>query len=592
MIALGSAAPVTRPLDRLSQRLRHVKSIPQYANSSKVSLASSKCQSPQGSVLGEIPVDIWELVFTHLCPPELLKLALLNSVFHHLVTKSLPWRFFQSLFPTSRPIWALTWAEAYRNYISRTIPPRGTEPGICSMYWLPQDKPFEELFVGTGRKVIEFIGPCVRHRNNTYLTQTDPLALTCTSWKISSVHAYSMGEITQVKKVMVELPPRGHHLRPAGLDVVGTFLFWVDFLELPLEHRIGPEGIEFDDDIGQNVLWPDRVFNEEEEELCLLHKLFISWGESQFNYSGQMVSALDTVASPRKQVLWLYDYDSRTEYSIPFDKIIGNEGPWLGKWVSPWILPWGFDDDGNLLFKILDTRTVNNVERLRCVQVSFSLEKMAVTFAVEILEDIQLLSPWNFQLFSDQCWGYPARDSRGNIWCVLRDLRDGNVVRRLGPLNLPGTQPTDYACHISTFHVIFQDKSSRALDKTPLRIFPINPLPHHIRNEFRIPPPLANGTQLLYDLQCPNYGDQPGFWSFAGEDVAERYLFFQGTTTDVNDAGIREDWRKWVIWDNKRRAWTVTYGFRDWGSDGFYCLYTEVRGGIEVVALDWIRLEL
>src|SRR5579859_2239935 len=297
MIALGSTAPVTRPLDRLSQRLRDAKSIPQFRNGSKISLASVKShQSPPSSVLGGIPVDIWELIFTHLCPPELLNLALLNSTFHQLVTTSLPWRVLQSLFPTSRPIWALTWAEAYRNYISRTIPLNGKEPHTFSISCLPQDKSFEELFVGTHRRVIEFIGPCVRHRNDTYLTQTDPLAQICTSWKISSVHAYSMGQVRQVKKVVVGLPPRGHHLRPAGLDVVGTFLFWVDYEDHPLPHFMGPGCINFAEEIGDNVLWPDGVFNEEENELCLIHKLFITWGESQFNYSGQMVSALQTTS--------------------------------------------------------------------------------------------------------------------------------------------------------------------------------------------------------------------------------------------------------------------------------------------------------
>jgi hypothetical protein len=402
-----------------------------------------------------------------------------------------------------------------------------------------------------------------------------------------------MGQVTQVNKVTVELPPRGHHLRPAGLDVVGTFLFWVDYLDSPLANTIGPDGIEFHEEIGDNVLWPEGVFNEEDDQLCLLHKLFISWRETQFNYSGQMVSAVETTSSIRKQVLWLYDYDSRKKYNIPFDMILGKEGPWLGKWVSPWILPWGFDDDGNLLFKILDTRVHNNVERLRCVQISFCLEEMAVTFAVEILEDIQLLSPWNFQLFSDQCWGYPARDTKGNIWCILRDLRNGNIVRRLGPLNHPGTQPTDYACHISTFHVIFQDKSSRCLQSTSSRIFPINPVPNFIQKEFRFPPPVSDqNTQLLYDLKCPMSPEPPGFWSFAGEDVAERYIFFQGTTTSVTEGALMEDWRKWVVWDNKRREWTIAYGIREWGNDGFYCLYSEVQGNREVVGMDWIRMEI
>src|SRR2546423_5408776 len=111
MIALGSAPPATRPLDRLSQRLRQTKSISQFGNSSKASLVSSK--GAKGSILGGIPLDIWGHVVSHLCPPDLLNVALVNSTFHHLITTSLSWRFFQTLFPTSRPIWALSWAEAY-----------------------------------------------------------------------------------------------------------------------------------------------------------------------------------------------------------------------------------------------------------------------------------------------------------------------------------------------------------------------------------------------------------------------------------------------------------------------------------------------
>src|SRR6202035_3356372 len=126
----------------------------------------------------------------------------------------------------------------------------------------------------------------------------------------------------------------------------------------------------------------------------------------------------------------------------------------------------------------LDTRIVNGMEHARCVHTSLNLASMRTTFSIEILEDIQLLSPWNFQMFSDQCWGYPVKDTNGDIWCILRDLRDGNIVKRLGPLNYPGTKPTDYSCHISMFHVIFQDKSMRFGAKsspayTPLRVFPI-----------------------------------------------------------------------------------------------------------------------
>jgi hypothetical protein len=103
---------------------------------------------------------------------------------------------------------------------------------------------------------------------------------------------------------------------------------------------------------------------------------------------------------------------------------------------------------------------------------------------------------------------------------------------------------------------------------------------------------MKDSTQLLYELKCPDHGEDPGFWSFAGEDVAERYLFFQGTTMDVDDAAILEDWRKWVVWDNKRREWSIVYGIRDWGSNGFYCLYSEITGDNEVVGLDWIRMDL
>lgn len=401
-----------------------------------------------------------------------------------------------------------------------------------------------------------------------------------------------------VQKRIVSLPPRSHHLRPAGLDVVGTYLFWVDYFDQPVGLTLNENGIHFEDDVGENVLWPDGIFDDTGEEVCLLHKLFLSWGESQFEFSGQMVCAADSVEG-HKQVLRLYDYQTNRTYGVPFDEILGSQGPWLGPWRAPWILPWGFDDDGNLLFKILDTRIENGVERIRCVQTSFNLERMRTTFSVEILEDIQLLNPWNFQMFSDQCWGYPAKDANGDIWCILRDLRDGNMVRRVGPLNRPGTQPTDYSCHISMFHIIFQDKSSRFASRTvpanaPLRIFSIKPVPPAIRRQYDIPRSTQHRdeSQMLYELSAPPHPDPPGLWMFGGEDAAERYLFFQGSTIQFDDAALSNDWKKWVVWDSFRREWSVLHCHREWGSDGYYCLFSESDGVTERVGLDWVRMEL
>ena len=409
-----------------------------------------------------------------------------------------------------------------------------------------------------------------------------------------------MGEVVSVAEVVLNLPPRGYHLKPAGLDVVGTFLFWVDYVSDPLGFSIDNEGIHFDDDFWGNVLWPDGVFDETGEDLSLLQKLFLRWGENRFDFSGQMVSAAASVQQPNhQQILRLYDYQTSQVHSVSFDKILGEEGPWLGKWRSPWILPWGFDDDGNLLFKILDTRIVNNVEVLRCVQTSFNLESMRTTFSVEILEDIQLLNPWNFQMFSDQCWGYPVKDASGNIWCILRDLRNGNLVRRIGPLNRSGTKPDDYACHISMFHVIFQDKSARHRTKSrpayaPLRVFPINPVSPAIRHEYGIPDmelPSPH-SQLLYELEPPPHPDPPGFWTFGGEDAAERYLFFQGSPIRVENAAMSDDWKKWIVWDSYRREWSIVKCQRDPRALGFYCLYSEIDGNMDRVGLDWVQMEI
>jgi hypothetical protein len=553
------------------------------------------------SVFGGLSRDTWDDVLAYLFPPDLVSMAQLNSTFHKVVTASVPWKFFQTLFPTSRKIWSLSWQEAYEGYVSRTVPPTGNELVKYNLTDenLPQDQSFGSLFLNTNRRVIEFFGPSVRHRHDTFLTQTNPLAQTCQSWRITSTEQYSMGQVVSIHKTELNLPPRGHHLRPAGLDVVGTFLFWVDYADSPLDFTISPNGIDFGDEIGENVLWPDGVFDETSAELSLLQTLFVSWGESQFEFTGQMVWA-GTGFWDRKRILRLYDYETSQVTTIPFDKILGQEGPWLGKWSSPWILPWGFDDDGNLLFKILDTRIVNGMEHARCVQTSLNLTSMRTTFSIEILEDIQLLSPWNFQMFSDQCWGYPVKDANGDIWCILRDLRDGNIVKRLGPLNYPSTKPTDYSCHISMFHVIFQDKSMRFGSKsapayTPLRVFPIKSVPPSIQNTFSLPTVNArsNHCQLLYELTPPEYPEEPpGFWTFGGEDAAERYLFFQGSTINIDDTPLHDDWRKWVIWDSLQREWSVLQCQREWGSDGFYCLFSEIVRGKELVGLDWIRMEL
>ena len=570
-------------------------------------IASTICLSlparDNPSSLGGLPQDIWNDIIGYLYPRDLVSLAQVNSSLHSTVTSSVTFRFYKSLFPTSRQIWALSWKDAHEGYFARTVPPTGREIVTFNLSHgnLPQDELFSSLFLGTNRRVIEFFGPSVRHRHDTFLTQTDVQSHVTMSWRITSTQQYAMGQVTSVAKMPLPLPPRGHHLRPAGLDVVGTCLFWVDYADRPVQYRITPDKkLQFLDDIGEDVLWPEWVFDDTIEDPCLLRKLFLSWGEAQFDFSGQMVSAADNVREGgRKQMLRLFDYAVRQVHNIPFDRILGNEGPWLGKWRAPWILPWGFDDDGNLLFKILDTRIQNGVECVRCVQTSFNLVSMQTTFSVEILEDIQLTTPWNFQLFSDQCWGYPAKDSEGNLWCILRDLRDGNLVRRVGPLNAPGARPTEYSCHISMFHVIFQDKSARHASRkapayTPLRVFPIKPMHPSIQNKYEFPAQQTSPyhSQLLYELSPPPHPNPPAFWAFGGEDAAERYLFFQGSSKDIEHVGLYDDWKKWAVWDSYRREWTMLQCQRDWGSDGFYCLFSESDGDDERVGLDWVRMEI
>jgi hypothetical protein len=566
--------------------------------SSSTIVVPRRLPEPQKSSLGGLPLEIWDSILEHLFPKELVVLAQLNSHFHKLVTGSIPWRFFRALFPTSRKIWNLSWEDARDGYFARTIPPSGHERVKTHGLALPQDQLFHNLFLGANRKIIEFLGPSVRHRHNTFLTQTDFAARTSRSWRICTSHdSYLIGPVISVGKVVLNLPPRGHHLRPAGLDIVGTVLFWVDYEDRPLDFGIDDDGIYFDDEIGENVLWPEHAFPEDAEGPSLLHTLFLSWNESRFEFSGSMVSALSSVGLGRKQVLRLYDYEKRSVNSIPFDNILRHEGPWLGEWVSPWILPWGFDDDDNLLFKILDTRMENGIERIRCVQTSYNLENMRTTFSVEILEDIQLLNPWNFQLFSDQCWGYPAKDSEGNIWCILRDLRDGNIVRRVGPLNPPNTKPKEYSCHISMFHVMFQDKSSRRSStikpaNSPLRIFPINPLFPFIKREFNIAQVEMPFSQApcLYELSPPFHPNPPEFWTFGGEDASERYLFFQGGAKDTSDFITSQEWRKWVVWDSVQREWSILQCERDWEAGGFFALYSETDGLGQRVGLDWVYM--
>jgi len=550
------------------------------------------------TILGGLTHDVWDAVIPYLYPPDLLSLSQVNSSLHSVVTRSLIWRFYKNLFPTSRVIWALSWKEAHEGYFSRTCPPHGQEHITYSLGYsegLPQMERFLDLFKGTHRRVIEFFGPSVRHRHDVYLTQLEHDFHVCRSWKITSTPEYALGEITSVTKVSVQLPPGGHHLRPAGLDLVGTSLFWVEYVDAPISFSLNEEGIGFEDTFGEMALWPDRAF-EEGTQPSLLKSLFLSWGETQFGFSGQMACATPTVREGgRKQVLRLYDYERKRTYSVPFEIIIKDEGPWLGKWRAPWLLPWGFDDDENLLFKIVDTRIIDGEEVLRCVQTSFNLETMRTTFSVEILEDILLLSPWNFHLFSDQCWAYPVRDTEGNIWCILRDLRNGNLVQRVGPLNRPYTRPTDFTVHISMFHVIFQDKSSRPAScstpaYTPLRVFPINPVPPHIQHRYHLPVPVPGTSSCLYELEAPSHPSPPGFWMFGGEDASERYLFFQGSSLKAADPFHNDDWKKWAVWDSFKREWTVLQCHAGWAVDGFYCLYSEVCDGVERVGLDWITL--
>jgi hypothetical protein len=589
--------PLNPSFRKRSQVARLDKEIPVIDRSSTTSLIPSKSLAPLS--LGGLTFDVWDIIFTYLFPKELFQLAQVNSVFYDAVISSPTWRFYKTLFPTTRKVWAFSWQEAFDNYHARTAPPTGGERVTYNLTGghLPQNTPFYALFLATNRRVIEFFGPSVRHRHDTFLTQPGNLGGYCRSWIIRSSPQYSMGEVIAIQHTLLELPPRGHHLRPAGLDVVGAFLFWVDFEDNPLGIQITPNGLVFDDEVGEMALWPNGVFGEPGDELSLLQRLFLSWGETRFEFSGQMCCAAPNVQEGgRKQNLRLFDYVKSTAYTIPFDELLKKEGPWLGNWNAPWLHPWGFDDDGNLLFKIIDTRIVDGVERLRVVQTSYHLETMRTTFSVEILEDIQLPSPWNFQLFSDQCWGYPCKDGEGNIWCILRDLRNGNVVRRVGPLNIPGTQPTDYACHISMFHVLFQDKSSRFNSRvspayTPLRIFSINHVQPDIRNLYRFSSGNDGQSRPLYELYPPFHPEPPGYWMFGGEDAAERYLFFQGSTINPEDAIFAEDWKKWVVWDSFRKEWTMLKCQRDWGSNGFYCLFSEIEGDKERVGLDWITME-
>src|SRR5579871_4842818 len=313
--------PLSRPLRRSSKILGRDQKNPLHNGLSTTSLITTKPAFLAS--FGGLTLDVWTLVFNYLLPPDLLQLAQLNSLFNAAVTSCPIWRFYETLFPTSRKIWALTWAEACEGYFARTAPTTSHEKVTYNLTEenLPQDQPFRSLFLGTNRRVIEFFGPSVRHRHDTFLTQvTPPLGLCCRSWRITSTLQYSMGGVLSIQNVVVDLPPRGHHLRPAGLDVVGTFLFWVDFEDSPIGFDVTSAGLLFEDDNGEMALWPDNVFDEDGGELCLLHKLFLSWGESQFEFSGQMCCAAPNVrAGGRKQNLRLYDYEKNRAYLVSFD---------------------------------------------------------------------------------------------------------------------------------------------------------------------------------------------------------------------------------------------------------------------------------
>ena len=235
MLTRHSSLPLMGLINRHSQIPRLDKSVTLLKSSSTWTLPPPS--SSAASALGGFPLDIWNAVLTHLLPEDLITVAQLNSTFYHTVTTSIPWRFYQALFPTSRRIWALSWEEARDGYHARTAPPTGNELitfNVTRTEQLPQDQRFDTLFLGTNRRVIEFFGPSVRHRHDTFLTQTNREEHSCKSWRITSTPQYSMGQVVSVKKVEINLPHSGHHLRPAGLDIVGTFLFWVDYENQPL----------------------------------------------------------------------------------------------------------------------------------------------------------------------------------------------------------------------------------------------------------------------------------------------------------------------------------------------------------------------
>src|SRR5438552_5961526 len=159
MLTCHASLPELERANRLAHTPKTAECITLLKDSSTQTIAAS-C-APLLSALGGLPVDIWNGILANLQPRDLVRVAQLNSTFYNTVTGSCPWRFYNTLFPTSRRIWALSWREAIDGYFARTIPPTGKEPITFNRTGnrLPQDRPFTTLFLGTNRRVIEFFGP-------------------------------------------------------------------------------------------------------------------------------------------------------------------------------------------------------------------------------------------------------------------------------------------------------------------------------------------------------------------------------------------------------------------------------------------------
>lgn len=546
--------------------------------------------------MANLPVDVWNLIFQYLPPPDLLSLSLTNSLFKHQIIPSHIFRRWYNLCPAHRKPLAMTWEHARYIHSARLTGLKGTEQIFRDPEALDADTeifdgivPFPDpkqifpdlLFEQEGRELIDLAGlTSARDGLVQYVSEMDThlgfmtLPRIVNSWRINLSKPFAIEP-----GIRTALPPERHLVRPSGEQLVGGTLLWIDDIINPLYYTHTSKGIQFrvSPEGGQSPSPFEFSFmTAGDESMTSRYSDIIMRWLSMMSPLNQMFSAVSALKN-RKQTLYVYDVFENILKKVDVRTLLGE-----GYWRAPWILPMGSDNKGNLIVKIVDSDRDPKSDGIRLVQRTFDMDLGEIRWSI-MMERAVSTTPWDSHLFNDHCCGYIAKQIHPQgtqLYSKIYDLEEGQLISTIGPFpSLLDPTCQRYQSILTSFLFIFQDRSKA-----------FSPLPPHTGTN---PCPLyfykITTGEFLYRIDPPvsPLFESPRSWIHRGEDASERYLLLNGVgqREDVNGIGWPERLdgsKKWLVLDTVRGEWLfATSGFERWRflNQGVHVLYRE-RGRV------------